>query len=125
MADDTRQSPVKEDLSKEALTVDPNRKAFSGDQWKDAKQDFQSTPANLYAAGGSQNTAGGKLEEVSISNAFGGEGIKWSDFTELPHKPCVRDSLVTGMGSGFALGGARFIFRGRHQSQDLGNARLY
>lgn len=109
MADDTRQQP-KEDLSKEALTVDPNRKAFAGDQWKDAKKDYPSTPANLLA-GGKENTAGGKLEEVSISNAFEGR-LKLSDFTELPSKPCVRESLLTGIGSGFALGGVRFIWKG-------------
>lgn len=110
MADDTRQQP-QEDLSKEALTVDPNRKAFSGNQWKDAKKDLQSAPANMLAAGGKENTAGGKLPEVSISNAFDG-GLKASDFTDLPTKPCVRESLLTGLGSGFALGGVRFIFRG-------------
>lgn len=109
MADDTRQQP-KEDLSKEALTVDPNRKAFAGDQWKDAKKDYPSSPANLLA-GGKENTAGGKLEEVSISNAFEGR-LKLSDFTELPSKPCVRESLLTGFGSGFALGGLRFIWKG-------------
>lgn len=114
MADDTRQQP-QEDLSKEALTVDPNRRSFAGDQWKDAKKDFTSAPANMLA-GGKENTAGGKLPDVSISNAFDG-GLKTSDFTELPTKPCVRQSLVTGLGSGFALGGVRFIFRGRLSSR--------
>lgn len=115
MADDTRQSPqappVREDLSKEALTVDPNRKAFSGDQWKDAKSKFRTGAAANVLAGGTQNTAGGKIPEVSIAAAFDG-GLKLSDFTELPKRPCVRDSFLTGLGSGFALGGVRFIFRG-------------
>ena len=62
-------------------------------------------------AGGTENTAGGKLPEVSISNAFDGK-LKWEDFTELPKKPCVRDSLMTGIGGGFALGGVRTIFGG-------------
>lgn len=110
MADDTRQSP-KEDLSKEALTVDPNRRAFAGEQWKGAKQDYQSAPAANVLAGGKEHTAGGKLPEISISSAFDG-GLKVSDFTELPAKPCVRESLLTGLGSGFALGGVRWIFRG-------------
>merc|ERR1712059_36101 len=50
-----------------------------------------------------------KTPEVSLSNAFDG-GIKWSDFTELPKRPCVRDALMTGIGSGFAFGGIRAIF---------------
>lgn len=110
MADDTRQQETKEDLSKEALTVDPNRRAFAGDQWKDAKKDYQSTPANILA-GGKENTAGGKLQEVSISNAFDGS-LKLSDFTELPKRPCVRESLLNGLYSGFAVGGVRILFRG-------------
>lgn len=114
MADDTRQQPqqpIREDLSKEALTVDPNRRAFAGDQWKDAKKDYKSAPAANILAGGTENTAGGKIPEVSLSNAFEG-GLKVSDFTELPTKPCVRDSFLTGLGSGFALGGVRFFIRG-------------
>ena len=109
MADDTRQSP-KEDLSKEALTVDPNYKPFTGEQWQDAKKDYRPPNANMLA-GGTQNTAGGKIPEVSITNAFDG-GLKVSDFTDLPKKPCVRDALLTGMGAGFAAGGIRAIFGG-------------
>lgn len=119
MADDTRQEqPPPEDLSREALTVDPDRKAFSGDQWKDAKKDFKSAPAANILAGGTQNTAGGQLPEVSITNAFDG-GLKMTDFTGLPSRPCVRESALTGLGSGFALGGVRFILRGMALSRYL------
>lgn len=62
-------------------------------------------------AGGTEHTAGGKTPEVSLSNAFDG-GLKLSDFTELPKRPCVRDALMTGIGSGFAFGGIRAIFGG-------------
>lgn len=110
MADDTRQQP-REDLSKEALTVDPNRKSFSGEQWKDFKKNYKSPPANMLA-GGTENTAGGKLPDVSISNAFDG-GLKMTDFTELPARPCVRESFLTGLGSGAAFAGVRLIFRGK------------
>ena len=37
MADDTRNSAIKEDLSREALTVDPSQKAFSGAQWQETQ----------------------------------------------------------------------------------------
>ena len=37
--------------------------------------------------------------------------ISWEDWTSLPTKPCVKDSLMTGIGSGFALGGLRAVTR--------------
>ena len=109
MADDTRQQ---EDLSKEALTLSPENKPFAGSQWEDTKNGGLRPPENANTlAGGTQNTAGGKVPDVSIGNAFQG-GLKVSDFTELPKKPCVRDAFLTGFGAGFALGGVRAIFGG-------------
>lgn len=113
MADDTRlPEHARENLSKEALTVDPTAKPFSGAQWAGAKEnETYSPPANANTmAGGTQHTAGGAVPEVSISAAFNG-ALKTSDFTDLPKKPCVRDSLLMGMGAGFALGGLRLVFR--------------
>lgn len=110
MADDTRQRQTDEDLSKEALTVDKEYVPFSGEQWKDAKKHNRPASANMLE-GASSNTAGGKLPEVTLSNVFEG-GIKLSDFTELPTKPCVREALLTGLGAGFALGGVRGVFGG-------------
>lgn len=110
MADDTRQ---REDLSKEALTVHPEHKPFTGAQWEGAKSKTYTQPENAnMLAGGTENTAGGKLPEVSISNAFDGR-LKTSDFTELPKKPCVRDSFLTGIGGGFAIGGIRATIGGK------------
>jgi cytochrome c oxidase assembly protein subunit 20 len=110
MADDTRQP--KEDLSREALTVHPEDRPFAGTQWQDGKAQPYTPPENAnMLAGGTQHTAGGKAPEVSIGNAFQ-SGIKLSDFTDLPKRPCVRDALMTGIGGGFALGGFRAIFGG-------------
>lgn len=110
MADDTRQPP--EDLSKAALTVHPEHKPFSGSQWKAPEAQPYKPPENAnLLAGGTQNTAGGKIPEISITNAFEG-GLKWSDFTDLPKKPCVRDALLLGITAGFAIGGLRGVFRG-------------
>ena len=116
MADDSR--PTKEDLSKEALTLDPSQKAFSGTQWQAGKQiPYKPLENANMLAGGTQNTAGGKAPEVTLSNAFDG-GIKLSDFTELPKRPCVLDELMTGIGSGFAVGGIRAIFGGKSFAQN-------
>ena len=107
MAGDTRQ---REDLSKEALTVTPENKPFAGTQWQDAKQTKTYSPpenANMMA-GGTQNTAGGQVPEVTIANAF----PKFSEFSQFHKKPCVRDSLMWGLGAGFAFGGIRALFGG-------------
>ena len=109
MADDTRQW---EDLSKEALNVNPDNRAFTGGQWQEAQKKVYKPPENAnMIPGGTQNTAGGKVPEVTLSNAFEG-GLKLKDFTELPQRPCVRDALMAGIGAGFAFGGVRAIFGG-------------
>ena len=49
--------------------------------------------------------------------------IKLSELKEVHKKPCVRDSLLTGIGGGFGIGGIRAIWGGRWLStppcQDL------
>ncbi|KAK5173172.1 uncharacterized protein LTR77_003294 [Saxophila tyrrhenica] len=116
MADDTRQSPktaTTDDgvpITKEGLTAHPENKPFAGQQWQDPSKDINPPQGANLLSGGTQNTAGGKAPEVSIGNAFQ-NGITFSDFAELPKRPCVRDAGMTGLGSGFALGGLRFMFR--------------
>ncbi|KAK4556443.1 hypothetical protein LTR86_006587 [Recurvomyces mirabilis] len=116
MADDTRQTPsqppgaIQEDLSREALTVHPEHKPFSGTQWQNGKQIPYKPDQNANVlGGGTENTAGGKAPDVTLSNAFQ-NGIQRKDFVDLPTRPCVRDALLTGIGGGFALGGIRAIF---------------
>ncbi|KAL6721070.1 hypothetical protein ACLMJK_000170 [Lecanora helva] len=65
---------------------------------------------NAFAAVGSQNTAGGKVHEPGFMEAL--RSVKPSEFTEVHKKPCVRDALLTGIGGGFGLGGARAILGG-------------
>jgi len=115
MADDTRQQSAQqnEDLSREALNVNPENKPFAGTQWQAGKSQPYNPPENAnMMAGGTEHTAGGKTPEVSLGNAFQ-NGLKWDDFAELPKRPCVRDALMTGIGGGFALGGVRAIFGGQ------------
>lgn len=112
MADDTRQP--REDLSREALTVHPENKPFTGTQWQDGKAQPYQPPENAnLIAGGTEHTAGGKTPDVTVSNAFQ-NGMKLEDFTGVYKRPCVRDALMTGIVSGFALGGGRAIFGGTH-----------
>lgn len=86
MADDTRQSP--------------------------SPKDRPSGPANLIP-GGTVHTAGGSSATDSQPDLVSAaKTISWSDWSALPTKPCVKDSLLTGMGTGFALGGLRAVARG-------------
>ncbi|MCJ1326422.1 hypothetical protein MMC10_003086 [Thelotrema lepadinum] len=41
------------------------------------------------------------------------KSIQLSDFTQVHKIPCARESLLTGMGAGFAVGGLRLVFRGK------------
>ncbi len=62
--------------------------------------------ANLIP-GGTTNTAGGQPKEFGIVDAA--KTIKLQEFREIHKKPCVRHALLTGIGSGFALGGVTAI----------------
>ncbi|KAK3071435.1 hypothetical protein LTR53_008640 [Teratosphaeriaceae sp. CCFEE 6253] len=130
MADDTRQPPptpnasststpttspsdTPPDLSREALTVDPSARAFTGTQWQGGKQIPFKPPtappqnANLLS-GGTENTAGGKVVDPTVGNALA--MVSWDGITALPSRPCVRDALLTGLGGGFVMGGVRAVF---------------
>ena len=109
MADDTRQ-PNDKEISIRDFNANPENKAFAGEQWKEEKAKYYKPPQNANVlAGGTENTAGGKLPEVSIGAAFDG-GVKLSDFTELPKRPCVKDSSINAMIAAFAMGGLRTVF---------------
>lgn len=116
MADDTRQPnrPQKKNLSREALTIHPDHKRFSGSQWDDPKSQITKPPENAnMMPGGTEHTAGGKTPEVSIKEAF----PKLDDWSRFHKLPCVRNALLYGMTTGFALAGMRVIFSGECISQ--------
>ncbi|KAI4719213.1 hypothetical protein E4T48_04498 [Aureobasidium sp. EXF-10727] len=104
------------------MADDPTRqpasaeKAFTADQWKGAEATHAVKPenANVYAAAASQHTAGGSAADVTITDAA--KTIKMEDFAALPKKPCVRDSLLTGITAGFVVGSSRAIWRAPIQS---------
>lgn len=111
MADDTRQPRSKDerDISIRDLNANPENKAFAGSQWREAKDKFYKPPqsANVLA-GGTENTAGGKMPEVTMGQVFP-DGIKVSDFAELPKRPCVKDSSLNAMIAAFGVGGLRSV----------------
>ncbi|KAI5806290.1 hypothetical protein EDC01DRAFT_626374 [Geopyxis carbonaria] len=46
----------------------------------------------------------------SITDGF--KTIQWNDFKKVHQQPCVRDSYLLGMGTGFGIGGLRFVLGG-------------
>ena len=54
--------------------------------------------------------AGGRTKQAGYFDAL--RSIKFSDFEEVHRKPCVRDAFLTGIGTGFGIGGVRAILGG-------------
>ena len=98
MADDTRKPNT------------ATEKAFAGEQWADAQPSYKPPENANIMAGGTEHTAGGKTVDVGLVDAA--KTISKDDWTKLHRKPCVKDSLLTGIGAGAAMGGARAIWRG-------------
>ena len=63
---------------------------------------------DAHAASNATVLATGK--EVGVVDVL--KTIKASEFKEVHKKPCVRDSLLTGIGGGFGVGGIRAIWGG-------------
>ncbi|KAI9707556.1 MAG: hypothetical protein M1836_000517 [Candelina mexicana] len=57
--------------------------------------------------GGTTNTAGGRPKDVGLVEAA--KTVQFEDFRNIHKLPCVRDSLLTGILSGFGLGGVRAV----------------
>jgi hypothetical protein len=76
---------------------------------------FHAPPsANALPDGYGQNTAGGRPEPVSLSAAA--KTVKLEDFKNIHMIPCARESLLTGIGSAFAVGGTRALLGGMFSS---------
>ena len=67
-----------------------------------------SSKANGLPEGFGQNTAGRRPPSVSLGDAA--KTVKVEDFKNIHTYPCVRESLLTGIGGGFAVGGTRMLF---------------
>ncbi|MCJ1385206.1 hypothetical protein MMC17_008327 [Xylographa soralifera] len=75
-------------------------------------------PENANAIpGGSTNTAGGRVKEATLWDGI--KSIKVEDVKNLHKIPCVRDALLTGMGTGFMVGGGRMILGGMVRAAEI------
>ena len=50
-------------------------------------------------------------KDVSYSEVVG--DVSMSELSSFYKKPCARESLLTGIGAGFGIGGVRAIFGGK------------
>lgn len=100
MADDTRE---------QSMSPQGAGKAFAGKQWEEAQPVYKAPENANLMAGGTEHTAGGKVGDVTLVDAA--KSISRDDWTKFHRKPCVKDSLLTGIGAGAAMGGARAIWR--------------
>jgi cytochrome c oxidase assembly protein subunit 20 len=73
---------------------------------------FHSPPesANALPAGSGQNTAGAHEPPPTLAEAI--KTVRLQDFKQVHMYPCVRESLLMGIGGGFGLGGVRALFGG-------------
>ena len=73
---------------------------------------FTSPPpsANALPAGSGQNTAGSRVEPLSLKDAV--KTVRWQDFSQVHMYPCVRESFLMGIAGAFGAGAFRAIFGG-------------
>jgi cytochrome c oxidase assembly protein subunit 20 len=80
---------------------------------------FHSPPqnANALPEGSGLNTAGGHERPPALADAV--KTIKLEDFKKVHMYPCVRESLLMGIGGGFGIGGIRALWGGMFFSMSV------
>ena len=73
-----------------------------------APQDPNHKTVNVWSKPITEQDATGS--QPTISEAV--STIKPEDFANIGNTPCARNSLLTGIGAGFGLGGLRFVLGG-------------
>jgi cytochrome c oxidase assembly protein subunit 20 len=72
---------------------------------------FNAPPsANALPEGSGQNTAGAHKEPPTLTDAI--KTVHIQDFKQVYMYPCVRESLLMGIGGGFGMGGVRALWGG-------------
>ncbi|KIN01101.1 hypothetical protein OIDMADRAFT_89435, partial [Oidiodendron maius Zn] len=68
--------------------------------------------ANALPPGSGLNTAGSKLNNSNPTFFDALKTVRLQDFTQVHMYPCVRESLLMGIGAGFGVGGVRGVLGG-------------
>ena len=102
MVNDSRNSPASDEPQTSSASQDKRYETFS----------VPATPKNAHSLpSATKSTAGGKPTDTGLLQAL--KSIEPKDFKEVHKKPCHRDALLTGIGSGFGIGGVRAIMGGK------------
>ncbi|RFU26617.1 hypothetical protein B7463_g9715, partial [Scytalidium lignicola] len=120
MADDTRESPSSRSGSPPApppgATAPPEHIQSAKPKIYEVFHSSSPTAsssgpdnANELPLSASQNTAGSKSKQLepTFTNAL--KTVRLGDLKQVHMYPCVRDSLLTGIGAGFGIGGLRAL----------------
>lgn len=67
--------------------------------------------ANALPEGSGQNTAGANQEAPTLATAI--KTVRIQDFKQVHMYPCVRESLLMGIGGAFGVGGVRALWGGK------------
>ncbi|EKD17670.1 hypothetical protein MBM_04039 [Drepanopeziza brunnea f. sp. 'multigermtubi' MB_m1] len=80
---------------------------------------FNTPPAsaNALPEGSGQNTAGRHEQAPTLTSAL--KTVRLGDFKQVHMYPCVRESLLMGIGGAFGVGGVRAVWGGERQRGDL------
>lgn len=105
MADDTRQPSTSAPASAASSASNVRHAGKTYENFASAPP--QDNPNIM--PGGTQHTAGGeKIGDVGISDGL--KTIQPKDFLEIHKYPCVREALLTSIGTGFGTGGLMAIW---------------
>lgn len=109
MAGDIRDNAPPPSAPQSASSDPSNERPYQGKIYE--RFHVPAAPENANALpGGTVNTAGGRPKEVGLLDAA--KTVKLEELTQVHKKPCVRDSLLTGIGASFSVGGIRAILGG-------------
>ena len=130
MADDTRDPTISRSNSQPNLRSPPPGETAPSNVAESLRKTYEvfhtnSTPplpprsANALPEGSGRNTAGSHEKIPSLTEAV--KTVRWQDFQQVHMYPCVRESLLFGIGGGFGIGGVRALWGGESCCQILYN----
>jgi cytochrome c oxidase assembly protein subunit 20 len=73
--------------------------------------------ANALPEGSGLNTAGAREKQPTLTEGI--KTVRLQDFKQVHMYPCVRESLLMGIGSAFGVGGVRALWGGKEPNTYL------
>jgi cytochrome c oxidase assembly protein subunit 20 len=117
MAGDTRDSPPQPRGPPPGATSPPEHVKTPNKIYEVFNAPPRASPppnANALPEGSGLNTAGGREKVPSLTEAV--KTVRLEDFKQVHMYPCVRESLLMGIGGGFGVGGVRALWGGELSS---------